>query len=54
MEKFEEIEDMLISGKEHKSSSIEIERKTQGAKIGQIFIIFEYKYILDVKIGKLI
>ena len=45
---------MLISWKEHKLYNIAIERKTLWVKKGQIFIIFEYKHIIDLKVGKAI
>ena len=51
MVKFEE---KLISEKEHKLYNIAIERKTLWAKTDQIFIIFEYKYIIDLKVWKVI
>ena len=51
MVKFEE---KLISEKEHKLYNIAIERKTLWAKTDQIFIIFEYKYIKDLKVWKVI
>ena len=54
MEKFEEIEDMLISWKEYKLYKIGIERKTLWEKTGQIFIIFEHKHIIDLKVRKVI
>ena len=54
MEKFEEIEDMLISWKVHKLYNIGIERKILWEKTGRIFIIFEHKHIIDLKVGKVI
>ena len=43
MEKFEEIEDILISWKEHKLYKIGIERKILREKTGQIFIFKSWK-----------